>query len=270
MRGFTQPMAAMIAIALATGTTLAGEIQYVSQNRFVSAAAGDESQRIAAEGFSRFNVMAEAISDDGKSMATASQDSILGDLNISASGRVTGDGVEGFSESLFNVNFELLENELVELTGDISISGGDAGFAEVRLRKVGDADVFRLFFDIEGSAEFSESFLLFAGEYRITGNTFGEFFTDAGDLNGDYNLNLRIVRDPTCVREPEWQCDGDVDGDGQVNPVDAGLVQAAFGSADDQDLCNYDVDCDGQINPVDGGIVQSLFGTCEAPRAVCP
>jgi len=73
-----------------------------------------------------------------------------------------------------------------------------------------------------------------------------------------------------CVRDPEWQCDGDVDGDGQVNPVDSGLVQARFGSVEEQDLCNYDVDCDGQINPVDSGIVQSLFGTCEEPRGVCP
>ena len=73
-----------------------------------------------------------------------------------------------------------------------------------------------------------------------------------------------------CVRDPAWVCDGDVDGDGQVNPVDSGLVQSAFGSADGQDLCNYDVDCDGQINPVDAGIVQSLFGTCDAPRDVCP
>jgi hypothetical protein len=73
-----------------------------------------------------------------------------------------------------------------------------------------------------------------------------------------------------CTREPQWQCDGDVDGDGQVNPVDSGLVQAAFGSMDEQDLCNYDMDCDNQINPVDAGIVQSLFGTCEAPRETCP
>ena len=73
-----------------------------------------------------------------------------------------------------------------------------------------------------------------------------------------------------CVRNPEWICDGDVDGDGQVNPVDSGLVQAAFGSLDDQDLCNYDVDCDGRINPVDSGIVQSLFGTCDPPRDGCP
>ena len=76
-----------------------------------------------------------------------------------------------------------------------------------------------------------------------------------------------------CVREPAWQCDGDVDGDGQVNPVDAGLVQAAFCGGEncgDDALCQYDVDCDGQINPVDAGIVQSLFGICEEPRGVCP
>ena len=72
-----------------------------------------------------------------------------------------------------------------------------------------------------------------------------------------------------CTRDPEWICDGDVDGDRQVNPVDSGLVQAVFGSADEQNLCNYDLDCDGQINPVDAGIVQSLFGTCEEPRDVC-
>jgi hypothetical protein len=73
-----------------------------------------------------------------------------------------------------------------------------------------------------------------------------------------------------CVRSPQWICDGDVDGDGQVNPVDAGLVQAAFGSTDETDRCQYDMDCDGQINPVDSGIVQALFGTCEPPREVCP
>ncbi len=44
----------------------------------------------------------------------------------------------------------------------------------------------------------------------------------------------------------------------------------SFGNTDEQALCNYDVDCDGQINPVDAGIVQSLFGTCQAPRESCP
>jgi hypothetical protein len=76
-----------------------------------------------------------------------------------------------------------------------------------------------------------------------------------------------------CIREPEWRCDGDVDGDGQVNPVDSGLVQAAFCAGEDcaaDALCQYDLDCDDQINPVDSGIVQSLFGTCDPPREACP
>ena len=62
-----------------------------------------------------------------------------------------------------------------------------------------------------------------------------------------FSLTQLLCEDPGgCVRDPEWLCDGDVDGDGQVNPVDSGLVQAAFGSTDEQDVCNYDVDCDGQ------------------------
>ncbi len=84
-----------------------------------------------------------------------------------------------------------------------------------------------------------------------------------------HSLGLKGFAGGGCVRDPEWVCDGDTDGDGQVNPVDAGLVQASFGSTDEQDVCNYDVDCDGQINPVDSGLVQSLFGTCDAPRSAC-
>ena len=111
------------------------------------------------------------------------------------------------------------------------------------------------------------------GNFEMSG-TMGQ--PDAGEMSGgDFTLAGGFWGGVQsggggCTRDPEWLCDGDVDGDAQVNPVDSGLVQAAFGSIDDQDLCNYDVDCDGQINPVDSGIVQSLFGTCEAPRDVCP
>jgi len=108
-----------------------------------------------------------------------------------------------------------------------------------------------------------------------------------GDLNGDQVPDLAVGnrnRDsggvsillnlcPTagnCLRDPEWQCDGDVDGDGQVNPVDSGLIQAAYGSVGGHDLCQYDLDCNGVIDPIDSGIVQALFGTCEEPRDVCP
>jgi hypothetical protein len=75
-----------------------------------------------------------------------------------------------------------------------------------------------------------------------------------------------------CTRNPEWVCDGDVNGNGAVNPVDVGLVQAAFcaaGECPEEDLCQYDLDCNGVINPVDAGLVQSLFGACDPPRSPC-
>ena len=119
---------------------------------------------------------------------------------------------------------------------------------------------------------------------------FGSAIASLGDLDGDGFGDLAVAPfvdndgGPSrgavwmlfldgvggCLRDPTWLCDGDTDGDGQVNPVDSGLVQVAFGSTDEQDLCNYDVDCDGRINSVDSGIVQSLFGTCEGPRGACP
>ncbi len=87
---------------------------------------------------------------------------------------------------------------------------------------------------------------------------------------GQHSLGLKVLVGGECFRDPQWLCDGDVDGDGHVNPVDSGLVQAAFGSTDDTDLCQYDADCNGVIDPTDSGIVQSLFGTCNEPRDVCP
>ena len=99
---------------------------------------------------------------------------------------------------------------------------------------------------------------------------------DAGVMaGGDFSLSGGFRAAPAgsgggCVRDPEWICDGDVDGDAQVNPVDSGFIQANFGNAYAQALCQYDLDCDGQINPVDSGIVQSLFGTWEGPREICP
>ncbi len=110
------------------------------------------------------------------------------------------------------------------------------------------------------------------GEFALLG-TIGQ--PDAGGMaGGPFELAGGFWSLPPtskgCIRDPEWLCDGDVDGDGQVNPVDSGLVQAVFGSLDDQDLCQFDMDCDGQLNPVDAGIVQSLFGTCEAARDGCP
>ena len=112
------------------------------------------------------------------------------------------------------------------------------------------------------------------GDFELSG-TIGQPDAGTAMTGADFELTGGFWAAPPassggCIREPAWICDGDVDGDGQVNPVDSGLVQAAFGSTDETDLCQYDVDCDGQINPVDSGIVQSLFGTCNEPRDTCP
>jgi len=96
--------------------------------------------------------------------------------------------------------------------------------------------------------------------------------TSLGDLDGDGVGDLAVGAlgddDGGSERGAVWILF--LDGDGQVNPVDSGLVQAAFGSTDEQDRCQYDIDCNGLIEPKDSGIVQSLFGTCDAPREVCP
>jgi hypothetical protein len=120
--------------------------------------------------------------------------------------------------------------------------------------------------DGEAYDQFAYSIAIDGGEVAV-----GARWDDndnGGDSGSAYVFHVGNLE--SCTRDPEWRCDGDVDGDGQVNPVDAGLVQAAFGSLDERALCNYDLDCDGQINPVDSGIVQSLFGTCDPPREVCP
>jgi choice-of-anchor B domain-containing protein len=93
----------------------------------------------------------------------------------------------------------------------------------------------------------------------------------------DYGLFVLDVREAIgqgpCVRDPAWVCDADVDGNGAVNPVDKGLIEANFctvGDCSPDALCQFDLDCNGTVNPVDSGIVQSLFGQCDIPRVECP
>jgi hypothetical protein len=59
-------------------------------------------------------------------------------------------------------------------------------------------------------------------------------------------------------------CMGDVNCDGVVNPIDAGLVKYWYGDTDPDSLCYYDVDCDGQIDPIDVGLVKFYYGPCTA------
>lgn len=61
-------------------------------------------------------------------------------------------------------------------------------------------------------------------------------------------------------------CDGDVNADGVVDPLDGGAILARFGlDPCAEGLCQYDVNCDGTIDPLDGGYVLARFGVCNPP-----
>ncbi|MCH7700378.1 MAG: hypothetical protein IID37_01705 [Planctomycetes bacterium] len=74
---------------------------------------------------------------------------------------------------------------------------------------------------------------------------------------------------PVCCDSPAL-CDGDVNGDGAVDPLDGGAILARFGlDASDPANCQYDVNCDGGIDPLDSGYVLARFGLC-IPPIECP
>ncbi|MCH7721045.1 MAG: hypothetical protein IH988_08665 [Planctomycetes bacterium] len=64
-------------------------------------------------------------------------------------------------------------------------------------------------------------------------------------------------------------CEGDVNGSGNVDPLDSGAILARFGlDPCNEENCVYDVNCDGAIDPLDSGFVLARFGVCNEPE-VC-
>ncbi|MCH7700573.1 MAG: VCBS repeat-containing protein [Planctomycetes bacterium] len=64
----------------------------------------------------------------------------------------------------------------------------------------------------------------------------------------------------------EVVCEGDANGDGTVDPLDAGFVLARFGcpvGTGDPDCDTADMNDDGLVDPLDSGFVLARFGTCE-------
>lgn len=64
-----------------------------------------------------------------------------------------------------------------------------------------------------------------------------------------------------CVILP---CDGDINGDGAVDPLDSGFVLARFGCpvGADPDCTPADANGDGNVDPLDVGYVVARFGLC--------
>ena len=74
---------------------------------------------------------------------------------------------------------------------------------------------------------------------------------------------------PSCCDSPAL-CDGDVNGDGHVDPLDIGAILARLDlDASEQANCQYDLNCDALIDPLDFGYVLARLGTCNVPVR-CP
>ena len=74
---------------------------------------------------------------------------------------------------------------------------------------------------------------------------------------------------PLCCDSPAL-CDGDVNGDGYVDPLDMGAILSRFGlDASEPANCPYDVNCDGLIDPLDSGYILARFSVCNEPVR-CP
>jgi len=111
-----------------------------------------------------------------------------------------------------------------------------------------------------GDGTFAADVLYGAGDYPIS--------VTAADLDGDGNIDLAVANydsNNISVLLNCAPCDGDANGDGVVDPLDAGFVQARFGCSypSDGENCLFaDANDDGTVDPLDVGYVLARFGDC--------
>ncbi len=91
-----------------------------------------------------------------------------------------------------------------------------------------------------------------------------------GDLDGDGDADLAVANlfdDNVSVllNQTPCSCEGDANGDGVVDPLDAGFILARFGcpvGTGDPGCDAADVNGDGAVDPLDSGFVLARFGQC--------
>jgi hypothetical protein len=83
--------------------------------------------------------------------------------------------------------------------------------------------------------------------------------TDTSGNTSEFSLCL------TATIVPTQNCPGDANGDGAVDPLDSGYVQARFGCSvgtGDVGCDAADANHDGLVDPLDVGFMQARFGAC--------
>lgn len=90
-----------------------------------------------------------------------------------------------------------------------------------------------------------------------TGDPTNDSLTEAGVDN--FQVEIIVCGD-------EEPCQGDLNGDGNVDPLDIGFVLARFGcpvGTGDPSCDAADLNGDGTVDPLDSGFVLARFGTCD-------
>ncbi|MCH7703454.1 MAG: hypothetical protein IID37_17395, partial [Planctomycetes bacterium] len=87
---------------------------------------------------------------------------------------------------------------------------------------------------------------------------------DAG-TSEDASDHFLVFADLIVPGDGQGSCEGDANGDGSVDPLDAGFVLARFGCSvgTGEPTCDAaDQNGDGNVDPLDSGFVLARFGDC--------
>lgn len=124
--------------------------------------------------------------------------------------------------------------------------------------------------------------------FRFDGNQWNEEFelvAADGEPNDSFGMDVHIIGDMVLVSANlddnengqdagavygftmcpnDVPCEGDVNGDSMVDPLDSGFVLARFGCLvkGDPDCEAADANGDGVVDPLDAGFVLARFGEC--------
>jgi hypothetical protein len=79
-------------------------------------------------------------------------------------------------------------------------------------------------------------------------------------------MGLLVAGTPTATAGDKGEpCEGDINGDAQVNVLDILEVVSNFGACPDEDPCPADANGDGTVDVNDLLIVIDNFGPCDGP-----
>lgn len=203
---------AVFSVLVLNQTTMAS-LDYVSQTRYlfaeVVAGSGydDGGGQVDASDFGVFDESVTALTSGSgvTSIATVDQFSELLPDSItatgSATGSITGSGGDSFAfgESAFSVNFEVLSDTDINITGLLSHNGGSDLLNTIRLiiTEVGVGQVIQ-FNTPGGDLPIDHQMTLTAGEYNVMVSASFEYEGELS-VDGSYDVSLAVVPEPATV-----------------------------------------------------------------------